>query len=165
MLQMHHLKQYLEFPELFLIETLNVPLGVLMWQSLVPIVGADVVLIAFAISVNAEWCINSLCHASPIEAAFGKASGECHARDIWLVGILNAGEGFHGAHHDTPWCAKHGRRHWYNFDLTYLVILILEATGLIRNVQHANQPDTRTRKPKQDELGDDTQSLLDGFVY
>ena len=46
------------------------------------------------------------------------------------------------AHHDIPWCARHGRRHWYNLDLTYLVILIPEATRLIWNVQHADQSDT-----------------------
>lgn len=53
--------------------------------------------------------------------------------------------GFHGAHHETPWCAHHGRRKWYNFDLTYGVILLLERLGLIWNVQHPGRPDTRRK--------------------
>jgi len=59
--------------------------------------------------------------------------------------MINGGEGFHGAHHETPWCANHGRRHWYNMDLSYVVILLFERLGLVWNVQHPNQPDTRRR--------------------
>jgi len=143
-LQMQNLEQYRQFPELFLVEIVNLPLSVYLHYAAMEIAGSTVVVCAFAFSVQAEWGINSFCHANPF-SWFWKSDPGCHSRDLWWLGVVNAGEGFHGAHHDSPGCAHHGRRHWYNFDLTYLCILILEKTGLIWNVQHADMPDTRKR--------------------
>lgn len=144
--------EHLQCPELILVEMLQMVIAIFLMEHLVaPILGDDVLVPALAWSLNGEWGINSICHIDSFAKIFGiKCEGDaevsCHARDVWLLGILNGGEGFHGAHHDTPGCAHHGRRHWYNFDITFAVILAFEKVGLVWNVQHPGQSDTR--KPR-----------------
>ena len=97
---------------------------------------------SLAVSNHAMWAINSACHRKQSD------QDSCHATDLFWLGIVNGGEGFHAAHHDAPGCAKHGRRMWYNLDLSYVVILGLEVVGLVWNVQHPGEPDTRRPKPQ-----------------
>jgi stearoyl-CoA desaturase (Delta-9 desaturase) len=76
------------------------------------------------------------------------ATGDrCVGKDVWWVGVLNGGEGFHGCHHANPGCACHGQVHLYDIDLTYYVICALERLGLVWNVQHPGRLDTRGEVP------------------
>jgi len=50
-----------------------------------------------------------------------------------FVGILAAGEGWHNNHHADPRSARHGRR-WWEFDIAWLLIRLLERAGLARDV-------------------------------
>ena len=65
-----------------------------------------------------------------------------------------------GAHHDTPGCAHHGGPHWYNFDVTFAVILAFEKVGLVWNVHHPGQSDTR--KPRSEYV--DLANLKDRYT-
>ncbi len=58
------------------------------------------------------------------------------SHNVWILGVLALGDGWHNNHHAFPACAAHGRR-WFEIDFTYLFILILERCGLAWNVQHA----------------------------
>jgi stearoyl-CoA desaturase (delta-9 desaturase) len=67
-----------------------------------------------------------------------------------LVAMLTYGEGWHNNHHRFPRSARAGLQ-WWEIDLFYCVICLLEALGLVGNVQripaerlrratHANRP-------------------------
>ncbi|MGC2025288.1 MAG: acyl-CoA desaturase, partial [Bradyrhizobium sp.] len=51
-----------------------------------------------------------------------------------LVAILASGEGWHNNHHSDPSCASN-RRHWWEIDLTYLLLRLFVALGLAWDVQ------------------------------
>lgn len=57
------------------------------------------------------------------------------SRNVWLLGLLALGDGWHNNHHALPACAAHGRR-WFEIDFTYWLIVILERLGLVWNVRH-----------------------------
>jgi fatty-acid desaturase len=50
-----------------------------------------------------------------------------------FIGILAAGEGWHNNHHADPRSARHGRR-WWELDIAWLLIRLLERAGLARDV-------------------------------
>jgi stearoyl-CoA desaturase (delta-9 desaturase) len=54
--------------------------------------------------------------------------------NVWLLGVLSFGEGFHNNHHRYPASARMGLR-WYELDLGYGVIRLLAALGLVQDVQ------------------------------
>jgi stearoyl-CoA desaturase (delta-9 desaturase) len=54
--------------------------------------------------------------------------------NVWLLGVLSFGEGFHNNHHRYPAAARMGRR-WWELDLGYGVICALAALGVVRDVQ------------------------------
>jgi len=75
------------------------------------------------------WSVNSLTHM------FGYRNydtGE-ESRNNWLVAIIASGEGWHNNHHADPASASN-RRKWWEIDLIYGVIRLLEMVGLATNV-------------------------------
>jgi fatty-acid desaturase len=75
------------------------------------------------------WSVNSLTHL------FGYrnyATGE-DSRNNWLVAILAMGEGWHNNHHHDPASASVQHR-WWEIDVTYYVIRLLERLGLATDV-------------------------------
>jgi stearoyl-CoA desaturase (delta-9 desaturase) len=59
------------------------------------------------------------------------------SRNNVFVGVVAGGEGWHNNHHADPGSAKHGHA-WWEFDLTYVAILLLEKIGLVRDVVMPN---------------------------
>ena len=49
--------------------------------------------------------------------------------------MLAFGEGWHNNHHAFPRVAQHGHK-WWEFDMTYWIIVLMERTGLAWNVVH-----------------------------
>ena len=76
------------------------------------------------------WSINSICHV------FGsrdyKSSDD--SRNNLLFGILSHGEGWHNNHHAFPTSARHGLK-WWQFDLSWVIIRTMQATGLAWKVR------------------------------
>jgi stearoyl-CoA desaturase (delta-9 desaturase) len=58
-----------------------------------------------------------------------------NSQNCWWVALLTFGEGWHNNHHHRPRCAAHGRR-WFEIDMTYGVIRLLETCGLAQGVVH-----------------------------
>jgi stearoyl-CoA desaturase (delta-9 desaturase) len=58
-----------------------------------------------------------------------------NSRNVFPLGFLIMGDGWHNNHHASPGCAAHGRR-WFEIDVTYRLIRILERVGLAWNVRH-----------------------------
>jgi stearoyl-CoA desaturase (delta-9 desaturase) len=68
--------------------------------------------------------------------------GSCSARNNAIVALIDLGEGWHNNHHAHPTYAHHGFYRWYQVDIVYLVLLVLEKLGIIWDVK---------RRPKRPE--------------
>ncbi len=75
------------------------------------------------------WSVNSLSHLFGYQS---HQTGE-NSRNNWLVALISNGEGWHNNHHADPRSASHGHA-WYEFDVSYLTILVFEKIGLARKV-------------------------------
>lgn len=75
------------------------------------------------------WSVNSLAHIS------GYRNYETNdlSRNNFIVGVVSNGEGWHNNHHADPRSARHGHRSW-EFDVTWLTIVLLERVGLAKDV-------------------------------
>jgi sn-1 stearoyl-lipid 9-desaturase len=56
-----------------------------------------------------------------------------NSRNNVSIGILAAGEGWHNNHHADPRSARHGQQ-WWELDIAWLLIRLLERIGLARDV-------------------------------
>jgi stearoyl-CoA desaturase (delta-9 desaturase) len=74
------------------------------------------------------WSVNSVTHLW----GYRNFDTDDDSRNNWLVGYIN-GEGWHNNHHAEPRCAAYGQR-WWEFDIYYVVIRILERVGLVWDV-------------------------------
>jgi stearoyl-CoA desaturase (delta-9 desaturase) len=79
--------------------------------------------------LHVTWLVNSAAHI------WGYRNYETpdNSRNLWWVGLLAYGEGWHNNHHAFQRCARHGHR-WWELDLTWVVIWSLERLGLAWNV-------------------------------
>lgn len=75
------------------------------------------------------WCINSVCHV------LGKRPNMTRdeSRNVWWLGLLTLGEGWHNNHHARPAAAIHGWL-WYQVDISGYAIRLLARLGIIGNV-------------------------------
>ena len=73
---------------------------------------------------------NSICHM------FGQRDYQStdESRNNFVCAMLSGGEGFHNNHHAFPTSARHGLE-WWQFDLSWYVIRLMELTGLAWNVK------------------------------
>jgi stearoyl-CoA desaturase (delta-9 desaturase) len=83
------------------------------------------------------WSVNSITHL------WGYRTFDTHddSRNNWLVGLVSNGEGWHNNHHAAPRCVAHGQR-WWELDVSYLTIRLLEFVGLAWNVVKPDQRET-----------------------
>jgi stearoyl-CoA desaturase (delta-9 desaturase) len=87
--------------------------------------------------LHVTWLVNSASHM------WGYRNYETtdDSRNLWWVGLLAFGEGWHNNHHAYQRMARHGHR-WWEIDMTYWAILAMEKLGLAWSVVH----DVRGRK-------------------
>jgi len=78
---------------------------------------------------HVTWSVNSLTHLW----GYRNYATSDNSRNNWLVGLLAHGEGWHNNHHAEQASAAHGHR-WWELDLTYLTICLLESIGLATEV-------------------------------
>lgn len=92
---------------------------------------------------HVTWSVNSICHT------FGKRPFETvdESRNEWIIGLLAFGEGWHNNHHAFPRSVKHGL-FWYQFDLSALIISLMEKLGLAWEVQRVGAEAMETKKRK-----------------
>lgn len=79
--------------------------------------------------------VNTFCHMD----AYGYRTFNTRedSRNVWWVGILACGEGWHNNHHAMPKSAQHGMAS-HEFDITWLTIWALEKVGLAKSVVRPN---------------------------
>ncbi len=75
------------------------------------------------------WSVNSAAHLWGYRTY---ETGE-QSRNNWFVALISNGEGWHNNHHADSRSARHGHR-WWEIDVVYGTIRMLEAVGLARNV-------------------------------
>ena len=79
---------------------------------------------------HVTWLVNSAAHRFGYQTyRTGDQSTNC-----WWVALLTWGEGWHNNHHAFPFSARHGLR-WFEFDHTWIVIKLLQAARLAKNVK------------------------------
>jgi fatty-acid desaturase len=79
--------------------------------------------------LNGTWAVNSLSHLW----GYRNYATPDNSRNNWLVALLSHGEGWHNNHHQDQRAASHGHR-WWEFDMSWWVIWLLERMGLAKEV-------------------------------
>ena len=79
---------------------------------------------------HVTWSINSVCHI------WGSKPFNSHdeSRNNAIFGVVGLGEGWHNNHHAFPTSARHGLS-WWQFDISYLIILGMSKIGLARDIR------------------------------
>jgi len=75
------------------------------------------------------WCVNSVTHIW----GYTNYKVRDESLNLWWVGILAFGEGWHNNHHAFPATARNGHK-WWEFDPTYGIIALLKTVGLASDI-------------------------------
>ncbi len=78
---------------------------------------------------HGTWAVNSVTHM----AGYRNYETREGSRNHWLVALLSHGEGWHNNHHAQPRSANNGHK-WWELDLTYQTIRLMQAVGLAEQV-------------------------------
>ncbi len=114
-------------------------IGSTAWESYILCLSWIVwgVLVRTVFTLHVTWAVNSVCHL------WGYRNYETRdsSRNSWWVALLTFGEGWHNNHHADQRSARHGHR-WFEFDMSWLTIKLLEKFGLAWDVigqRHTHQ--------------------------
>ena len=105
-------------------------IGYLAWG---PYIGLSMVVYGMFLRLiyvlHVTWAVNSASHI------WGYRNYETRddSRNLWWVGLLAFGEGWHNNHHAYQRLARHGHK-WWELDVTYWVVLVMERLGLAWNI-------------------------------
>jgi stearoyl-CoA desaturase (delta-9 desaturase) len=82
------------------------------------------------VNLHATWFVNSAAHTWGYRT-YDTPEG---STNLWWVGLIAWGEGWHNNHHAFQRSARHGLQ-WWELDLTWWTIRGLAALGLARDIQ------------------------------
>jgi len=82
------------------------------------------------LGLHATWLVNSATHMWGTK----RFATRDDSKNNWWVALLTFGEGWHNNHHAHPASARHGLA-WYELDITWLQISLLERLGLAKSVR------------------------------
>ena len=85
------------------------------------------VVVPTLLSLHLTLLVNSLAHGRRGAAPF--ASGD-HSRNIWWLGVLNFGPGWHNNHHAYESAARAGLW-WWQVDVSYWILWVLARLGVV----------------------------------
>jgi sn-1 stearoyl-lipid 9-desaturase len=88
------------------------------------------VFLRMVINLHATWFVNSAAHTWGYRT-FDTPEG---STNLWWVGLVAWGEGWHNNHHAFQRSARHGHA-WWEIDMTWMAIRTLMALGLATDVQ------------------------------
>ncbi|MCA9230198.1 MAG: fatty acid desaturase [Planctomycetales bacterium] len=87
------------------------------------------VLLRTVVTWHITWSVNSVTHLW----GYQNYNTRENSQNNMLIGLLSNGEGWHNNHHADQRAASHGH-HWWEFDVTWLTIRLLEIIGLAKDV-------------------------------
>ncbi len=93
---------------------------------------------------QASFAVNSICHIWGTRP-YDTGDRSCNN---FLVGLFAFGEGWHNNHHAFPTSARHGF-HWWQPDLTWCVIRLMERVGLAWDVKRPSFARSREAASEQ----------------
>jgi stearoyl-CoA desaturase (delta-9 desaturase) len=64
-----------------------------------------------------------------------------NSRNNWFFALATNGDGWHNNHHADPRSAAHGFARWWEVDVTYLSLCLMQKVGLVYDLV------PRRRKP------------------
>jgi len=83
------------------------------------------------------WFVNSVTHR------YGYRNfatwNEDDSTNNWMVALVTFGEGWHNNHHAFPASPKNGFFRWWEMDITYLIILLLEKMRLVYDLKRVSE--------------------------
>ncbi len=85
------------------------------------------------VALHLTWFVNSVTH----KWGYRTYQTKDDSRNLWWVGLLAFGEGWHNNHHAFQYSAAHGLK-WWEFDLTYITIRIFTFFKLASAVRLPN---------------------------
>ena len=88
------------------------------------------VFLRMVINLHCTWFVNSAAHTWGYRT-FDTPEG---STNLWWVGLVAWGEGWHNNHHAFQRSARHGHA-WWEIDMTWMAIRTLMALGLAKDVQ------------------------------
>ena len=103
------------------------------------------VFVRLVITFHGTWLVNSATHVWGYRTWKTKED----SRNLWWVGLLAWGEGWHNTHHAFQRSARHG--FGWEFDATWLVIRALAAVGLAKDIHLLPKNAERFRIRQEDE--------------
>ena len=113
---------------LHILPNVLVGLGLYAWGGWPLVVWG--VFLRLVVGLHATWFVNSAAHTWGYRT-FDTPEG---STNLWWVGLIAWGEGWHNNHHAFQRSARHGLE-WWELDANWLAIRILAAVGLARDVQ------------------------------
>jgi stearoyl-CoA desaturase (delta-9 desaturase) len=141
------IRDWLRFPELVLLDRFDAVVSVIFAMSLYALgstlnyffpslhtSGLQILIWGFFIStvlvLHVTVTINSFSHQ------FGsrRFDNKDNSRNNWFLALLTFGEGWHNNHHRYPVSARQGF-YWWEIDITYYLLKIIEKLGIIRELQ------------------------------
>jgi sn-1 stearoyl-lipid 9-desaturase len=92
------------------------------------------VFVRLVLVYHTTWFVNSATHK------FGYRTYETDDRstNCWWVALLTYGEGWHNNHHTYQYSARHGLK-WWEIDMTWMMIRLLQMLGLAQKVKLAEE--------------------------
>jgi stearoyl-CoA desaturase (delta-9 desaturase) len=114
--------------------TVQVMMQVALGIALIVLGGWDYMIwgiwVRLAVVYHTTWFVNSATHQ------WGYQNYKCDdlSSNLWWVGILAFGEGWHNNHHAQPDVAP-AQRKWWEFDLTWQIIKGMRLVGLAHSVK------------------------------
>ncbi|MBF2098073.1 MAG: acyl-CoA desaturase [Gloeomargaritaceae cyanobacterium C42_A2020_066] len=93
------------------------------------------IFVRLVVVYHCTWLVNSATHK------FGYRTYESGDRstNCWWVAVLTYGEGWHNNHHNFQYSARHGLK-WWEVDLTWMMVRLLQSLGLATKVRLAETP-------------------------
>ena len=86
--------------------------------------------------------LNLACHLPKL--GYRRYATEDDSVNVWWVGLMALGEGWHNNHHAFPGSAQTGM-HFYEFDMSWLTLKVMRAFGLVRDVKAVNAAQAQAR--------------------
>ncbi len=103
-------------------ESLYWAFGMIIWGSVVHV----------CIGWQFTWMVNSVTHFW----GYRRFETDDDSTNCWWVAVFTFGEGWHNNHHNFPRSVRHGLA-WYEFDVNYYIILMLNKCDLAWDLQVA----------------------------
>ena len=91
------------------------------------------------VGLHCTWLVNSATHMWGSR----RFTTRDDSRNNWWVALLTFGEGWHNNHHGKPNSARHGLA-WYEVDVTWIQIRLLEMLGIAKGVKVASVREAAT---------------------